>query len=164
MKFTIGENNIAYLGNQFKDWFGDMEVKGEQTLIGQKLPRHMNDFEIQKELAPSEVSLGDVHETLKTMSHETWALFYVKDSSGVLRTVSVYWYGGGWHVSADALDGHGWSADNVVFSRSSCDTKTPSDSLATGHLDPLTRIASALESIAETYRKSVKVKPKKGRK
>lgn len=63
----------------------------------------MNDTEIMAELKPGEVLLSEVYQTLKTMDKDTWALFYVRDVSGVLRTVSVYWFDGGWHVFANGF-------------------------------------------------------------
>lgn len=160
MKFTEGENNIAWVSLSFKEYFDGMPVRKGEVLTGTKLPRDMNDEEIPKELKPGEVSLGDVYETLKTMSHEMWALFYVSDKETVLRAVDVHWLGDGWRVYAGALDGRRWSADGRVFSRNSCPPE-PLNTLAPESLDPLARIAAALESIAETYKTVAETKEKK---
>jgi len=50
-----------------------------------------------------------------------WAnLFYVKDQSGVLRTVRVSWGGDGWRVNADSVENPDrWGGGRRVFSRNS---------------------------------------------
>ena len=124
MKFQIGKNNIVYLGDNFKTWFGGVEFEEEKTkpLHSMKLPRAMNDKEILSELKPTEVTLEEVYETLKNMDKKIWAIFYVRDKNDVLRTVSVYWYGGGWCVGAGSTDDtNEWSGGRQVFSRNSFD-------------------------------------------
>ena len=118
MNFKIGENSIVYLGDNFKEWFGGMPVKGGIKLVSKKLPRSMTDKEILDELKPEEVSLGDVYHILKTLNYDIWAIFYVKDKDNVLRAVRVYWRGGGWHVRAyptgNTIE---WRDGDQVFSR-----------------------------------------------
>ncbi len=47
-------------------------------------------------------------------------IFYVRDTSGVLRTVVVAWYGDGWHVNACSVENpYEWLAGYRVFSRDS---------------------------------------------
>lgn len=78
----------------------------------------MNDDEIFIELKPSEVSLEEIYNTIQTLDKEILAIFYVKDSSLVLRAVLVYWSGGGWFVRASEVSGPGaWGGGGQVFSR-----------------------------------------------
>src|SRR5690606_14742846 len=47
-------------------------------------------------------------------------IFYVKDTSGVLRAVDVHWSGGGWFVSAYPVEFPvGWGVGHRVFSGNS---------------------------------------------
>lgn len=152
---------FSYISEQFKEWFGDMTIEPGVVLASKKLPRSMNDKETQKELGATEVSLGDVYETLKTLSTDVYSIFYVKDKDAVLRAVGVSWDGGGWGVDAYALDAYRWLGGARVFSRSVPETPPvpltppPGNSVHryTESLDPLERIASALERIATTYEK-----------
>ena len=118
---------ISYIGGNFKAWFYPLPFSEGKTksLFFKKLPRYMNDVEIQKELNPGEVSIKEVFETLKTINKDVWALFYCKDKGGVLRAVCVRWGGDGWLARADALGDDMWSVDYRVFSRNSFDTLTP---------------------------------------
>lgn len=119
--------DIKYFGLNFESWFFpcDFNEKAKNhILIGQKLPRAMNDKEILKELKPSEVTIEEIAETLKTLDHSTYNLFYCKDKDGVLRTVDVGWRGDGWFADADALDAYGWLDGRRVFSRNSREPKT----------------------------------------
>ena len=152
MNIKPKENNIAWVSSLFQEYFDGVPVEQGQTLVSQKLEKEMNDFEIQEELKPTEVSLGDVYETLKTLDHDVWALFYVKDKNKVLRVVGVGWGSGGWGVGAFALGADGWGAGSRVFSRNSrlseplksADPQalSPFESLV---LEKLDRIAVALE-------------------
>lgn len=140
MKFKIGENNIMYLSSNFKECFEDIPVEEGTTLINQKLPRNMSDSEILAELKPTEVSLGDVYETLKTMDKSWCGIFYVKDKENVLRAVYVFWDCHGWDVGVVVvsfpLD---WDAVDRVFSRNPFGSQTLNspDSLTLGNLDTL---------------------------
>lgn len=125
MKFQINKNNITYINLNFKEWFGDMtftKSKKFTPLISKKLHRNMNDKEILGELKPEKVSLADVSDTIQTLDRAVWALFYVKDVNGVLRTVRVFWRGDGWHVFANSVgDIRAWYAGYRVFSRNFLD-------------------------------------------
>lgn len=140
MKITQGKNNISYVSDNFKEWFGDMvfiEHEKSTPLLAKTLERYMTDSEILRELKPEKVSLADMYETLKNMSHDTWAIFYIEDTSNVLRSVLVRWFGGGWGVDAYSVLGPDeWNAGGQVFSRNFFDTVSsdplspiPSDTL-----------------------------------
>jgi len=124
--FKVGKE-FSWIGSNFKEWFGDMDFKKKKTepLISQKLPRNMNDSEILAELKPTEVTLDEVYSTLQTMDKSWWAIFYVKDVSGVLRTVNANWCGGGWGVGADGVANPGrWGDSSQVFSRNPFGTQS----------------------------------------
>jgi hypothetical protein len=47
-------------------------------------------------------------------------IFYIKDQKGVLRTVYVFWYDGGWFVNASSVESPDrWYDGSLVFSRNS---------------------------------------------
>lgn len=106
----------SYVGQNFKEWFGSMPFnrkKKVKPLVGVKLNRAMNDKEILEELEPYPVSLEEIHATIQTLDHSEWAIFYVKDRDGVLRTVDVYWDSGGWCVNANPVaDPRDWIDGN----------------------------------------------------
>ena len=122
------ETITSFQGFNFKEWFGDMEYPEQSPvkLYGKELGKNMNYKEIIDKFNPGEVSIADIYNHLESASHECQMLFYVKDGDGVLRTVYVYWYDGGWHVYAYSVE-HPirWNAGYQVFSRNSFDTHTP---------------------------------------
>jgi len=137
MKTTEKFKEIAsYQGNDFKEWFGDMEFEDNTSkLYSKKLERSMTDSEILAEFKPTELTLGEVFNYLKTVNKKDWMLFYCKDSAGVLRTVGVGWRDDGWGVDAGSVEDPGrWGDGDQVFSRNSFETLdsvtlSPSDSL-----------------------------------
>ena len=149
MKTSQQFNKIcSYQGNNFTEWFGDMKfVKNTGKIFSKKLPRDMNDSEILKELNPTEVSLGEIYHYLETeKDHSVWCIFYCKDSAGVLRTVGVCWYGGGWDVGADSVeDPRRWSDGDRVFSRNSDFSPSVPESKTLGSFENLTLRIESLE-------------------
>ena len=135
--FTVGKK-YSYIGNNFKKWFYDMKIdKNAVKLESKVLVRWMTDFEIQKEFKPSEVTLKDIDTLLDTLDHTIWNIFYVKDRTGVLQAVDVYWNGVGWYVDSYSVeDPFGWSEGDRVFSCNFLDTQT-TDSLTLSSLDTL---------------------------
>ncbi len=119
----------SYQSNQFKEWFGDMPFEESSVkLYWHELPRRMNDAEIMDEMNPGEVSIGEMYNCLESLDHNVLGIFYVKDTAGVLRTVSVGWYGVGWGVVADSVESpFRWDDGDRVFSRNK--TLIPSDNL-----------------------------------
>ncbi len=127
---ALAKLKIFYVGNDFKNWFYPLEVKGKpHKLVSEKLGSYMTDFEIQARFNPSEVSITDFLETLKTLDKNTRGIFYIKDVNGVLCAVHVYWSDDGWCVRADTLGLSGWLDDRQVFSRNSLTPKTPDSSV-----------------------------------
>ena len=151
MKISTKLKNVSFTGSNFDSWFGDMEFKEAdkkyQPLTSKKLPRYMTGQEILDELKPEEVSLSDVWETIQTMSHDTWALFFVRDNTSVLRLVCVVWGGGGWDVSAgETSNAYGWRGDDQVFSRKFGNLDTLNQTLS--HSETLT-LESAIKICKE---------------
>ena len=116
--FTIGKNNIKYLGDNFKEWFDGMDdTPVERKLYSVTLPEPMNDEEIKKAYNPSEVSFGEIVGWMKE-NNDGWNIFYVKDAKDVLRAVDVDWFGSGWGAGASEVgDPHPWNGGRRVFSR-----------------------------------------------
>lgn len=135
-EFTVGKNNISFIGDNFKEWFAGMEMKdveNPEELFSTPLTRNMNDKEILKGMKPEEVSLGGVIYSINNLLNKNdWYLFYVKDNAGMLRAVSVYWSDGGWYVYAYSVECPSrWHGGRQVFSRNSLKplSPSPSDSL-----------------------------------
>lgn len=146
MKFETGKNNIVWIGDNFKSWFGDMEVKEEKAkLYTTELKGDMLDSEILNELKPTECKLGDILTAMKEnklLTNGYANIFYIKDKNGVLCAVDVHWCGDGWSVYADSVSyPNGWRGGRRVFSLSSFDSLTLSPS-------------EALEKAIETVKKA----------
>jgi hypothetical protein len=148
-KFRAGANFLlkkdggicSYLGDNFKSWFleGDGKTEepiGEQTLRYAKLRQASVDGPIIAELggeAKAEITLSEMFSLMKkqgnggagVLLNNGWAnIFYIKDISGVLRTVCVGWRDGGWVVGAfEVSDPHAWYAGYQVFSRKPLETQ-----------------------------------------
>jgi hypothetical protein len=130
--FTTSNKQVpfSYVVNNFKAWFRDMKVGKGTKLSSKRLPRSMNDKAILAELKPKPCSLGDLYETLKTLDHEVWGIFYIKDKNKVLRAVSAHWRDGGWHVYASPVaDPDEWSGEDQIFSRNFSYVPSISDTL-----------------------------------
>ena len=128
---------ISYLGDNFTAWFlnGDGKTEDpitEQTLRYAKLRKASVDGPIIEELGGEDKALTTLSEMFSLMVGQKhgedgvllnngWAsLFYIKDSAGVLRAVSVYWHGVGWLVCADSVEyPFRWDVGRQVFSRNS---------------------------------------------
>lgn len=134
-QFKVGKNNISYIGYNFNNWFGEMELDSEKILTHSKiLEKDMNDEEILKELKPKEVKIGDVLATLDTLNKNEVNIFYVKDYEGVLHTVYAHWYDDGWYVNAVSVSNpNAWHAGSRIFSAIPFDTQnqtlSPSDTM-----------------------------------
>lgn len=119
--------NISYLGNNFKDWFGNPEVEPNTKQLQTKtLERGMLDKEILAELKPMEITLDEFLGQLQYLDKSEWYIGYIRDRENVLRAVFVNWYGVGWDVDAYSVeDPREWDAGYRVFSRDSFATLTP---------------------------------------
>ena len=116
-EFKVGKHAIGFINSTFEKEFGDIEF-GECPLpTFQKLPRNMNDAEIESELKPGFCELGDILAFLDNAPDECkdgYAnLFYTPSF-----VVSVGWssFGRGWGVSAWGRGGAGWRGGMRVFS------------------------------------------------
>lgn len=109
------------------------EPLGEQELRYGNLTKNSVDGPIIEELGgetKAETTLTELHDLLKKqgngeegdlMTNNGRAnIFYIRNTSGVLRAVYVYWGGDGWGVCALSVEFPGaWSAGRRVFSRNS---------------------------------------------
>lgn len=170
--FKVGENNISYIGSNFKENLYDLEVKAvsAEGLQMKQLPRSMNDTEIIAEFGPAPVTLGDVLAFLKEADRALWYIFHVKDSKGALWAVSADWDGDGWYVYAGPVTNPGsWYTGNRVVSRDfeikdlSEESFSPSETLT---LPPIFKKVQSVEGIllddwvyvnGEWYRKVARI-------
>lgn len=156
---------ISYLGRNFTEWFKDKtEDDVKSTLTSFDLTSYSEDAEIISKIGSeqkAEVSLSEVWHLLEAqatgesgqlLTNGYVNIFYVRDIKLVLRTVFVGWDGSGWYVGAGALGGSGWYVGGRIFSRNSLSSEPlapkSSDPLT---LEPLERIAIALEKIADRF-------------
>ncbi len=138
-KFREDSKEVKFYGiwSNFTKWFlsseGTIEEPvGDQELRYGKLIKGSVDGPIIEELggeAKAETTLSEMYTLLKEQSNgEDGVLltngyaniFYVHDTSGVLRAVNVIWFVGGWRVSAySVVHPLDWNAGFQVFSRNS---------------------------------------------
>lgn len=114
-EFVVGKHNIGYVGSDFLSRMGDAEFQMKPVPTFQKLPRYMNDGEIESELKPGLCDLGDVLSFIENPPEGSkdgnWNLFYTPTF-----VVDVSWYGDGWDVGTWSRDGLKWHTDYRVFS------------------------------------------------
>ena len=131
----------SYLGDNFKHWFLEGDGKTEEPIGGQtlryaKLRKSSKDAPIIDELgseAKAETTLTEMFFLMeKQKNGEAGALlnngytniFYIKDASGMLRAVNVYWFDDGWRVHANAVGSpRRWIDGHRVFSRKPLETQ-----------------------------------------
>lgn len=115
-EFQIGKHNIGYISSDFQNKFKDTEFEAKQMPTFQKLPRSMNDLEIESELKPGLSELGDIVAFMDNAPEECkdgyWNLFYTES---VVVRVSWDSYSRGWGVSARDRDAYAWSGGRRVF-------------------------------------------------
>lgn len=147
-KFRAGANFLlkqdggvcSYLGDNFKSWFLEGDGKTEEPIVEQtlrygKLRKSSVDGTIIAELggeAKAETTLTEMFSLMKkqkngesgVLLNNGWAnISYIRDQSGVFRTVSVSWSGGGWDVGAVEVSDPGrWDVGDQVFSRKPSET------------------------------------------
>lgn len=126
---------IGYLNHNFRLWFlsGDGKIedsKDAQVLRYHRLRQSSMDSVIIAELggeARAEISLSSMFSLLGQVPWKDGVLlsngwenvFYIKDSTEVLRAVYVYYSRGGWLVGAEGIDcPDGRSQGRQIFSRS----------------------------------------------
>ena len=127
----VGNFNIAYVWNDFKDHFGEPEVepkKFEPKVI--TLPKDMLDSEILAEFKPEEMTLDEFAYLLKSkkglLTNDYVSIFYIRDNGDTLWAVDAYWYAGrGWDVNASSVtDPDRWHAGSQVVSHQLLDPLT----------------------------------------
>ena len=127
MRLTKGNFNISYIGSNFEDNFGNIEVKPKKIeLIFKTLGKDMLDKEILEEFKPEEITLDELAYVIKNnlLDKNGYFICYVRDTTGVLWAVECRWNVDGWVVGADSVEDPGrWDADNRVFSRNFSGTK-----------------------------------------
>jgi len=131
------KTKISYLDRDFKSWFlGKTEEPiGEVNLRYGVMTELANSRRIVEDLGGEEKSETTLTEMFALMEKQGqgekgdllnngWAnIFYIKDNTGVLRTVRVFWYVGGWFVGANSVENpFGWSVGYQVFSRNSLES------------------------------------------
>ncbi|NQT49642.1 hypothetical protein HQ571_03030 [Candidatus Kuenenbacteria bacterium] len=122
---------ICDVRESFKSWFGSMDVGSfdGSILAYSTLTRDADDEEILSELGGAEMAETTLSEIwylmlLQKGKDDEGALltnvqpniFYVRDNTGVLRTVYVEWHGDGWMVNAFTFN-RGWKFIRRVFFR-----------------------------------------------
>ncbi len=126
LQFKEGENDIYWLGSNFKKRFGQIQFEiTTDTLKTKTLERSVFDKEILAELQPQEATLGDLYHALTYLDKGGWYIFYIRDEKNTLWAVGARWYsGGGWGVEAGSVERPGrWSDGRRVVSRGFFDTK-----------------------------------------
>ncbi len=133
---------ISYLDDDFENWFlGKTEDQiAEASLWYGVLTESANSQRIIAELgggAKAETTLTEMFSLMekqkngesRTLLNNGWAnIFYIKDSSGVLRTVFMAWYDGGWHINARSVGiPHAWGVGYRVFSRNPLESSETPD-------------------------------------
>lgn len=124
--FKEGKNDIVWIGNSFKEHFGDVDftIPQKLDLKIRKLESYMNDKEILAEFKPMESNLGEIAYALKNdiLSKDGYAnIFYVRDKDNVLWAVYARWYSGtrDWRVDDGSVeDWRDWCDGSQVVSRS----------------------------------------------
>ncbi len=120
-------------GSNFTAWFAGKveEDVSEGKLCPFALTERAYDNEIIADLGGEEKAETTLTEIWRLMQRQAngeegvlltngWAnIFYVRDVNMVLRTVRVYWLGGGWSAYAIALVAFRWYDGDQVFSRNS---------------------------------------------
>lgn len=134
-EFTVGKHNIGWVSSDFIKRFETVEFNINEKPPFQKLPRTMNDAEIELELKPGLCDLGDILAFMDNAPEEykdgNFNLFYTPSC-----VVSVRWrrFLGYWDVFTWSRSDGDWSADERVFSPAI----KPSISESSGRLDTLT--------------------------
>lgn len=123
---------ISYLYDNFKTWFMEKteEAFSGSTIYGRQLKKNSLDGPILAELGGREVAettLTELHAAMAAqpngesgplLNDGSDNIFYIRDVTGKLRAVDVYWSDDGWRMEAYSVpDLLVWFADYCVFSR-----------------------------------------------
>ena len=131
-KFTTENPEITWysIWDNFQTWYWNKEEKPltRSSLRAHTLTRNAKDSDIIRELGgeeKAETTLSELYFLLKKQARGQAGallingranLFFIRDASGILRVVSVYWYDGGWYVYAYVLVDGTWIEGALVFS------------------------------------------------
>lgn len=125
-EFKVGKHSIGWINSSFEEQFSDMVFHLKELPTFQKLPRAMNDAEIESELKPGFCKLGDILSFLDNAPPECkdgYANIFYTTSF----VVGVGWDSdaGAWYVHTWDRGGSRWRTDGRVFSPTteSSDTK-----------------------------------------
>ena len=136
-KFRTDSKEVKFygFGDNFTNWFlsGDSKIEDsldEQSFRYGNLIKNSVDGPILEELgdeAKVKTALSGVFELLKRQANGEEGdlltngyanIFYIKNTSGVLCIVRMYWCGVGWRVNVNSVEDPGdWHAGDRVFSR-----------------------------------------------
>lgn len=140
--FKVGNNKIGYIGDDFQENFGDMEVviPKKLNLKTKILKRNMTDKEILSEFKPKESNLGELayaieNDLLDTKNYNA-NIFYIRDKNNILWAVRAAWNSGSgcWRVFAYSVEyPYEWDAGYQILS-SDFDFKT-SETMTLGEFD-----------------------------
>lgn len=128
---TSGVKMVPHHGTDFTSWFTGKVEEDVPTgdLVSFTLTQSAYDNEIIADLGGEEkveTTLGEIWWLMQRQANgEDGALltngyaniFYVRDNTGMLRAVGVYWGDDGWDAHAYVLDGYRWRDGRQVFSR-----------------------------------------------
>ena len=152
---TKGNFNIIWTSIKFQELFRSVVKPTEITPQFKTLSKSMNDKEILSELKPEDITLDELAYILENnlLKKDGFHVCYIKDSGGVLWSVSAHWLGG-WFLLANYVGRpFYWDADDLVFSRG---FSSPSDApVNLGHPDTLT-LKSAIKIVKDAGYKIVK--------
>lgn len=151
-EFVKGKHNIGYVSSFFEEKFKDIEFSKREIGTYQKLPRYMNDAEIESELKPGYCDLGDVVAFMDNAPSEckdgNWNIFYIKDSPFV---VDVHWYSddGLWLVGASERYDCWYDYDRVFSPATDTSTLNTPDTVT------LLSLSARLEKIERLFNKEL---------
>jgi hypothetical protein len=136
--FKVGTSfkklKISYVDGDFVSWFGGKteDPHGATELRRHQLLRDEVDKPIIAELGGEgkvESAVSAIYALMEKqgkgedgqlLTNSYANIFYVRDTSGVMRAVGVRWGADGWYVGADSVEGpRGWGAGAQVFSSNS---------------------------------------------
>ncbi|MCA9353513.1 hypothetical protein KC842_01420 [Candidatus Nomurabacteria bacterium] len=138
-KFRQDSKEVKFyeISDNFTNWFlaGDGKIEeplGEQELRYGNLIKNSVDGPIIEELGgeeKAEITLTELYDLIKKQANggkgklrinSCANIFYIKDTSGVLRTVYVRWSGDGCYINASSVEyPDDWPTYYQVFSRNS---------------------------------------------
>jgi hypothetical protein len=123
--YDWGSNFTSYFKTKIDEFISDA------TVVPLRLKQSDTDSNIIADLGgkeAAETSLSDLWKKLlaqpngqpgELLTNGFWNIFYIKDVTGELRAVRVYWGSGGWRLYAFPLDSFRWHAGYRVFVRNS---------------------------------------------